>query len=263
MKTTTHRLLTVVMALFLAMTSLMVQPARAATSGEASVKAAADWIAETWRNSPGKFFAAGTVADGIIALSAAEAHPETVKGMIAKLQEIGPGYIVENPAGLAKIIMTADMAGQNPRTFLGCDKDLVAELKSQMEAHKDKATMYWGPYLIAIALSRVGEPVPDWIIKAMTDNQQGGFGYRDGDNFTADPDYTGIGISAMNAITLNPKSSIKVRRTANASIDAAIEWAKDPADDAQNGARARAPPALPRKALPGDERQRQAYKLLL
>ena len=150
--------------------------------------------------------------------------------MIAKLQEIGPGYIVENPAGLAKIIMTADMAGQNPRTFLGCDKDLVAELKSQMEAHKDKATMYWGPYLIAIALSRVGEPVPDWIIKAMTDNQQGGFGYRDGDNFTADPDYTGIGISAMNAITLNPKSSIKVRRTANASIDAAIEWAKDPAN---------------------------------
>ena len=233
--TRTRRLLTAVVAVFLALTSVLVQPARADSGNPASVKAAADWIAKTWQESPSKFFAAGTVADGVIALSAADAHPDTVRSMIAKLQETGPAYVDDNPAGLAKIIMTADMAGQNPRTFFGCGRDLVSELKTQMDADHTKATQYWAPYLIAIALSRAGEPVPDWIIKAMTDNQQGGFGYHSG-GFVADPDYTGIGISAMHLLSQNQANSQADRDTARASIASAVAWAHDPANQKKDAA---------------------------
>ena len=175
--TLTRRFLTALLAMFLAVTTVTTLPARADDSNAASVKAAADWIADTWRNSPDSFSGAGSVADGIIALSAANTHPDVVKSMITKLQEIGPKYVEGNPAGLAKVIMTADMAGQNPRTFFGCGRDLVAELKTMMNADHAKASEFWAPYLIAIALSRAQEPVPSWVVKAMTNNQQGGFGY--------------------------------------------------------------------------------------
>ena len=71
--TLTRRFLTALLAMLLAVTTVTTLPARADDSNAASVKAAADWIADTWRNSPNSFSGAGSVADGIIALSAA--HP--------------------------------------------------------------------------------------------------------------------------------------------------------------------------------------------
>ena len=128
--TRTRRFLTALLATFLAIAAVTMQPARADDSNAASVKAAADWIAEAWKKDPGKFSISRYTADGIMALSAAEAHPETVKEMIAKLQEIGPKEVKDFPAGLAKVIMAANAAGQNPRTFLGCGRDLITELKT-------------------------------------------------------------------------------------------------------------------------------------
>ena len=228
--TLTRRFLTALLAMLLAVTTVTTLPARADDSNAASVKAAADWIADTWRNSPNSFSGAGSVADGIIALSAANAHPDVVKSMITKLQEIGPKYVEGNPAGLAKVIMTADAAGQNPRTFFGCERDLVAELKTAMDADHAKASEYWAPYLIAIALSRAQEPVPSWVVKAMTDNQQGGFGYYSNGTFNADPDYTGIGISAMNLVKGSNQNNSIVRTRAIRSMNKAIAWAENPAN---------------------------------
>ena len=126
--------------------------------------------------------------------------------------------------------MTADAAGQNPRTFFGCERDLVAELKTAMDADHAKASEYWAPYLIAIALSRAQEPVPDWILKAMTDNQQGGFGYYSNGAFIADPDTTGIGISAMNLVSKNSANSQSTRDAAKKSLADAVAWAQDSAN---------------------------------
>ena len=234
--TLTRRFLTALLAMFLAVTTITTLPARADDSNAASVKAAADWIANTWKNSPNSFPGAGSVADGIIALSAANAHPDVVKSMITKLQEIGPKYVEGNPAGLAKVIMTADMAGQNPRTFFGCGRDLVAELKTAMNADHAKATQFWAPYLIAIALSRAQEPVPSWVIKAMTDNQQGGFGYHSDGTFIADPDTTGIGISAMNLIKGSNQNNSIAKRRAIRSMNKAIAWAENPANQKTDAA---------------------------
>lgn len=234
--TLTRRFLTALLAMFLAVTTITTLPARADDSNAASVKAAADWIANTWKNSPNSFPGAGAVADGIIALSAANAHPDVVKSMITKLQEIGPKYVEGNPAGLAKVIMTADMAGQNPRAFFGCGRDLVAELKTMMDANHARATEFWAPYLIAIALSRAQEPVPSWVVKAMTDNQQDGFGYYSHGNFKADPDYTGIGISAMNLVKGNAQNNSIVKGKAVRSMNKAIAWAENPANQKTDAA---------------------------
>ena len=193
--TRTRRFLTALLATFLAIAAVTMQPARADDSNAASVKAAADWIAEAWKKDPGKFSISRYTADGIMALSAAEAHPETVKEMITKLRaDSGKALKMDQ---LAKIIMAADAAGQNPRTFLGCGRDLITELKTVMEADRAKASRFYAPFLIAIALSRSGEPVPDWIVKAMTDNQKGGFGYHSGGAFTVTPGTTGIGICLL------------------------------------------------------------------
>ncbi|WP_423859099.1 hypothetical protein, partial [Arachnia propionica] len=217
--------MTALLATFLAIAAVTMQPARADDSNAASVKAAADWIASTWKNSPGEFF---DVSYGVMALSAAEAHPETVKEMITKLR--ADSGKVPNLVNLALLLVAADAAGQNPRTFLGCGRDLIAELKTRMEADHTKATEDWGPYLIAIALSRSGEPVPDWIVKAMTDNQQGGFGTRSNGSITAEPEYTGLGISAMNLVSKNSANSQSTRDAAKKSLAEAMAWAKNPAN---------------------------------
>ena len=232
--TRTRRFLTALLATFLAIAAVTMQPARADDSNAASVKAAADWIAEAWKKDPGKFSISRYTADGIMALSAAEAHPETVKEMITRLRaDSGKALKVDQ---LAKIIMAADAAGQNPRTFLGCGRDLITELKTVMEADRAKASRFYAPFLIAIALSRSGEPVPDWIVKAMTDNQQEGFGYYSHGTFKADPDYTGIGISAMNLVAMNDSNDPDTQKKASTSMGDAISWAENPANQKTDAA---------------------------
>ncbi len=231
----------VVVALFLTLTLIAPQTARADATTEKGISDASRWIADAWKNDPKhyKFFAAGTTADGAIALSAANQQPDTVRQMLVDLKERGPEYTNIDggyPAGLAKMIMTADIAGQNPRTFFGCSRDLVSELKAMIatEAGRTQAKKYWGPYIIAIALSRSGEQVPAWIIDAMLANQQsGGFGHS-GSGSRGDPDYTAIGISAMDQVSKNEKNANDKQR-ATASIEKATEWSADARNRQQDG----------------------------
>lgn len=227
----------IVLALFLTLSLMPLETARADASSDTSINNAATWIADRWENNRGQFFAAGTVADGVIALSAANQKPDTVRQMLIDLKEEGPAYAKEYPAGLAKIIMTADMAGQNPRTFFGCERDLVAELRVMTAKRPTTTREYWGPYLIAIALSRSGEQVPAWIMQDLEKSQQsGGFGYtRNDGSFRADPDYTALGISAMDRISRNPKNQAE-RQRAQASIDSAVSWSADAAHQKTDGA---------------------------
>lgn len=219
-------------ALLMAVFSLNPLPAQADPASD-SVAQAADWLTTTWAEQPIAYFAGGTLADGIIALSAADQDPQTVTEMLWKLHETAPAYVgtpedSPNPGGLAKVIIALDMANQDPRQFLGADRDLVAELKGYALSDSAAVKSYFTPYLIAIALIRAGEEVPDAIVETMTTNQvDGGFGYWFGDKFTQDPDYTGIAISAMNLVATQ-HADAQIRATARTSVDDAVAWAGNP-----------------------------------
>ena len=229
-----NRILAVLMAVLLALGTLGSTPAHADPRTD-SVTQAADWIAKQWQDQPGQFAGAGSVADGILALSAANTHPDVVQSMLWKLHEFSPKYIgtldkAGNPAGLAKVIIALDAAGQDPRTFLGPDRDLVKELQAHVEANKPNIRSFWAPYLIAIALSRMGEDVPSAVVDEVLANQQdGAFGYTSGGTFHADPDYTAVGIMAMNLLSVKAKDRA-VRNKALDSVVDAIDWAQDPAN---------------------------------
>ncbi|MEO7588069.1 MAG: hypothetical protein ABIS84_08575 [Arachnia sp.] len=234
----------VLVALFLTLTLVAPQTARADTSDDASITNASKWIADTWKADVKrtKFFAAGTTADGIIALSAANQQPDTVRSMLLDLKDRGPNYTDFDggyPAGLAKMIMTADIAGQNPRTLFGCQRDLVAELKAMVVKRPAQSGEYWGPYLIAIALSRANEQVPAWVIEEMQKNQDassGGFGYYYNDGtFVGDPDYTAVAISAMDRLSKNPKNAAYAQR-AKTSITGARAWSANAVNQKQDAA---------------------------
>ena len=125
-----NRVLALLMAFMLAIGTLGTAPAHADAKQD-SVTQAADWLAKTWKETPGKYFAAGTIADGILALSAAEAHPDVVESMLRALHEKTPKYVGTpdanpNPAGQAKIIITLLASNQDPRTFLSRDNRFMA-----------------------------------------------------------------------------------------------------------------------------------------
>lgn len=229
-------------ACFLTFSLMAPSTAHADATPAESIDSASDWIADRWATKQNQFFAAGTVADGIIALSAANQKPDTVRDMLIDLKKRGPAYTDFDggyPAGLAKIIMTADIAGQNPDTFFGCERNLVADLKAMVAERPDESREYWGPYLIAIALSRNGEQVPDWVIADMRKNQDGtsgGFGYYENDGeFIGDPDYNAVGLSAMDQVAKNPRNA-KHKQQALDSINGAKGWSADPTNQKQDAA---------------------------
>ena len=226
-------------ALLLTLTLVAPHTAHADAGTDASVSNASKWISERWETKRNQFFAAGTTADGVIALSAADQYPDTVTSMLLDLKDRGPAYSEGYPAGLAKIIMTADMAGQNPRTFYGCERDLVVELQELIESEGGKSRLkeYWGPHLVSISLLRSGEPVPEWVVDYLAATQEGGaFGFFENDgSFKADPDYTAVGISAMNLIA-EKDSSAAVRAKAFDSAVAAADWSADSANQFQDPA---------------------------
>ena len=133
-------------------------------SAEESVADAAAWIASVPPES-NNHFSAGSVADAVIALSAADQQPQAVIGLLDRLREIGPAYMHNNPGGHAKVLLAADTAGHSARFFLGPERDLIHELYEMLLPEPQASTLYWNPHIIAIALSRLGEPVPDFIIE--------------------------------------------------------------------------------------------------
>ncbi|BCQ03476.1 PKD domain-containing protein [Cutibacterium avidum] len=184
------------------------------------VAKAADWLAQKWQEDPTNYRQAGGIADGIIALVGSDAHPDVVKEMTTALKEAGPKYVDKNPAGLAKVIMTAEILGEDPTYFLGKDTGnlwikLASYINDDTPGMQNRVTMYWGPHLITIALTRANRPVPTKILDKLLSTQgtqgddAGAFGYtkrnHDGTKtFVGDPDYTGIALSDLTLLQRNP-----------------------------------------------------------
>ncbi len=189
-----------------------------------STSAAAQWIADQWDPEAEQQFAAG-LADGILALAAAEAHPETVTEMAEAMVTAAPSYVTK-PDSLAKVLIALDAAGQDTQHFLSCERDLTSELDAFIEADGDNLDSWWGPHLISIALNRLDQPVPqnvfDLLLKRQKDD--GSFGYGDD---------TGLAISALVGTSENSDNEQAMRDGADAAIEEAVAWAQDPANQEQ------------------------------
>lgn len=206
----------------------------------AGAQAAADWIVGTWDSNPSAYVTAGNVADGILALASVDApdanHQRAIGEMLARLAEMAPQYVSPsegylNASGLGKVLLAVDAANQDARHFLGCDRDLVAELLAEVDKGGSNVTLFWAPHMIALSLSRLGVEVPQSVIDQLLSTQQAGaFGYWMGTTFAADPDYTAVGMESMWLIANSSTATAEQKQIAQSSVDAAIGWAQDPAN---------------------------------
>lgn len=200
-----------------------------------TIDKAAQWLVDTWESDPVSFGDIETLSDTVIALSAANSDPDTITTMLKQLQSKGQGLLEEEvprPEELAKIIIAADVANQNPRDFLGCDVDLVEELRFLVESKGGRTAIveYGKPYLVGVALHRGGESMSTWLIEEMHSRQDGGFYAVSGNSAQdADPVTTALGISAMNDVRRNT-SNTEEQEKARDGLAAAVAWAEDPAN---------------------------------
>lgn len=188
-----------------------------------STAAAADWIASQWDPEAPQF--ASGLADDIFALAAAEAHPEVVSQMLEAMVAAAPSY-VGAPDSLSKVLIALAMTGQDTHHFLGCDRDLVAELDAFVEADGRNLDSWWGPHLITIAHNRLGKTVPQNVFDVLMARQKddGRFGF---------PDDTGLALSALVGVTENPDNPQAMRDEADTAINEVIAWTENPDNQKQ------------------------------
>lgn len=203
-----------------------------------SIVRAADFLKSRWAEKRNQFYGAGVVMDGIMALSSANLHRETVEEMLADLKSRAPAYIQDHPAGLAKLLITLDMAGDDHAgEFLGTDRDLTAELISSIKAREVTPQYWgeWGPYLSVIALARLdrldelNDSDLQYLQSDMLMQEDGGFGprypYSEGD-----PDYTAVGIAATLLLSRSDRISDEQRKIAALKNQSALDWAANSAN---------------------------------
>ncbi|GAB3820028.1 hypothetical protein GCM10028820_24960 [Tessaracoccus terricola] len=228
-------LVAALVALVLAVTSaLALGTARAdePTPVEESVTLAADWIKQQWDDGSYSRTDIGLVADGIIALASADVHHGTIDEMLHVMRTGGPGYVTTQTGALAKVIMAADIGGiEDPAHFFGEDRDLVQEL---LDAVAAKSKIFsWGSYLSLIALTRLDVEIPPedftYLMDQMFQSEtHGGFGWS-ADPRSGDPDYTGLGITALNLVAERTDDAT-IRSEAERRLGLGIDWTQDRAN---------------------------------
>lgn len=206
-----------------------------------TVDSAARWILNAWENDPVAFADIETLSDTVVALSAANGNPAVITTMLEQLQLKGQNLLEgsdASPAELAKIIIAADAANQNAQDFLGCEVDPVRELLLLVSTDEGQAAIrdYGRPYIVAVALHRGDERIPQWLVTEMRYRQYGGFHQVIGEDAQEiDPLTTALGISAMAALTQNDTDE-ETRQEGRDSLNAAVSWAEDPINQQEDGA---------------------------
>ena len=189
-----------------------------------STQAAADWLADQWDPEAAQF--ASGLADSIIAFGAAKARPEIVSKMVDAMVIAAPGNI-GGADSLAKMLIALDIAGQDTQHFLGCDRDLTAELDQFVADDANSLENYWGPHLVTIALNRLGKPVPQSVWDKLIARQlDGGFG---------DQDNAGLALSALVGTSENTLNPPAMRTEADTAIKKTVDWANNSANQKTEG----------------------------
>ncbi|MGO1385216.1 MAG: immunoglobulin domain-containing protein [Arachnia sp.] len=195
--------------------------ALAAYDNVASATAAADWIAGQW-DADATHSSAG-LADNVMALAAAEAHPEVISEMVRAMTTTDLDYYSRGADSLAKMLIALEMTGQDTNNFLGCDRDLTAELDTFIADDAPSLNNWWGPHLVTIALNRLDKAVPQNVWDLLMNRQKvdGGFG---------SPDDTGLALSALVGTSENELNPQAMRDAADVAITKALDWANDSAN---------------------------------
>lgn len=191
-----------------------------------STAAAADWIAGQWDPTKTQFSAG--LADSIMALGAAKAHPEIITEMLTAITTSDTEYFSAGADSLAKMLIALDIAGQDTNHFLGCERDLTAELDAYVAENARSLNNYWGPHLVTIALNRLGKEVPQNVWDLLIARQQADGGFK---GFgSSSPDDTAMGLMALVGVSGNELNPQAIRDDADLRIDRAVAWANDPAN---------------------------------
>jgi hypothetical protein len=199
-----HRILGLSLALLLVLGSAL--PALAA----ADMAAALDYL-RTQQNADGGFGSGfgpgstvGSTADALLAIVAAG-------GDVAAFRQDGSSpldYLAANAAAvstsgdLAKLILAAVAAGQNPRTFGGTDS--VARLEAMAGADGRMATAndtFLSHLLAVLALASVRRPISNAAVDQILEGQQenGGWAWDGSQTTAADTNSTAFAVQALAA----------------------------------------------------------------
>ena len=199
-----HRILALSLALLLVVGSAL--PALAV----ADLAAALDYL-RTQQNADGGFGSGfgpgstvGSTADAVAAIVAAGGDPATFEqGGNSTLDYLAANAAaVDNAGDLAKLIMAAVAAGQNPRTFGNTDSVARLEAMAGSDGRYATANDTFVSHLLAVlALASVRRPISDAAVDQIVQAQQenGGWAWDGSEATPADTNSTALAVQALAA----------------------------------------------------------------
>lgn len=201
-----HRLTTwaAILAMALVLTLVAALPALAA----ADMQAALDYL-RTQQNPDGGFGSGfspestvGSTADAVYAIVAAGTDPASLdqQGNTPLSYLADHAAAVDNAGDLAKLIMAAVAAGENPRTFGGVDS--VVRLEGMADGDGRFLTAndtFFSHILAVLALASVQRPLPEGAVSAIVDAQQesGAWAWDGTAGTDADTNTTAFAVQAL------------------------------------------------------------------
>lgn len=195
----------------------------AAPTANSAATTAGTWLASQFVK--GQYYAnpntgtadvAGT-ADALVGLVASGTGQNTAKTVDAWLKTKASS--VTSAGQLAKLVIAAAAMGDDPTAYGGVD--LVAKLTAAVTATGSDLSNPYTDSLLIIALSRAGATVPTSLVDALVTRQNAEgefyFGTVGASDYFADPDSTGLALSALSLVS-SP--------AAKAAVTRGVAWAQ-------------------------------------
>jgi hypothetical protein len=167
---------------------------------------------------------AGANADAALALATTGqcTYAGTLRTLVNRIEDRASTYIKGNRAGAAKLTITVDALGLNPRKF--AKRNLVKAITRGLPADGTVSSYAFPQALAIVALDRAEATVPAAMVTKLLSQQNpnGSFGTNTAvSDPVGDPDSTAVAIQALTAVGGH-----------QTAVDAALAWAHDAQTDA-------------------------------
>ena len=200
----------------------LASPATSHAAPDVDVVAAADWLSGQFTDNQylkgfdGSTPDPATTIDGVLALVAADAHPELVASTVTWLGGQA-GELASTPTSAARAAILAEAVGQDAANFGGVN--LVTAMQGDLG---DAASNPYGLALLVIGLERTDTQVPAAVVDALLATQQddGAFAFPD---FGVDIDSTALAAQALSLLDDNERAGLAQRKAVGWLIDNAME----------------------------------------
>ncbi len=196
----------------------LASPATSHAAPDVDVVAAADWLSGQFTDNQylkgfdGSTPDPATTIDGVLALVAADAHPELVASTVTWLGGQA-GELASTPTSAARAAILAEAVGQDAANFGGVN--LVTAMQGDLG---DAASNPYGLALLVIGLERTDTQVPAAVVDALLATQQddGAFAFPD---FGVDIDSTALAAQALSLLDDNERAGLAQRKAVGWLID--------------------------------------------